>query len=356
MQKSLIPLGLALALVTPLANAGRLPAASDREPEPFAADQMRVARDVAELGGLERGSYRTLVVGAAVPGTVSAQCQVQLLGARGVLLEVATLDVPAGSSAQIDFADRIGLRMAAGAHVSCDQPFFAFAAAAAANDPKVVWAEGIGPNGACDFTVTAAELEPGVFVATQSGTIHTAAKEKAKGIVCVKVPRDLAISKLVLEWEVTPGPWSTKNPAGSHGMMFLHRGRFRSNTVANVNGFGPKKSFVKMNQNVDLSAATVTSQKIGIALQKGTVYNLRYIYDAASKNVVLELYQGTALLKRATMNGTARGRILSVLAKGLSDKGALFAELGHFAGQHPPEMPSYGWRYANLRVEMHVKP
>lgn len=343
---------LALALVAPLANAGRLPASPD---EPFADHQLKAARDTAELGGLERGSYRTLIVGAAVPGAGSAQCQARLLGARGIVLEEAMLDVPAGSSAQADFADRIGLRMAVGAQVSCDQPFFAYAAAAANDEPKIVWAEGIGPNGSCDFTVTAAELTPGVFVATQDGTIHTATKEKAKGIVCIKVPKDLALDKLVLEWDVTAGPWHAKNPSGNHAMMYMHRGRFRGNTVSNVNAFGPKKSFVKAAQNVDLPAGQTTGQKMGIELKSGTVYNIRYTYDAANKEATTDLYQNGALLKHTNFTVTAKGRVLQLLAKGISEKGSLFAEFGHFAGQHPPEMPSFGWRYANLRAEMYVK-
>lgn len=355
MKKTLFPLALTLALVTPLANAGRVPISSDREPQPFAKQDLHPARDTAALAGLERANYRALVVGAAVPGARSAQCQAQLLGARGVVLEEARLDVPAGSSAQVDFADRIGLRMAVGAHVSCDQPFYAYGAAAGENEPKAVWAEAFGPNAPCTFTVDSAELETGVWVANQDGPIHTAVKGKEKGVVCVKVPKDLAVGKLVLEWDVTPGPWNSKAPSGNHGMMFLHRGRFRGNTVSNVNAFGPKKSFVKMAQNVDLPPLHNTNQKLGIELHNGSRYTVRYIYDSENKRVSTELYQSGVLLKQASMSATVKGKALQVQAHGLSEKGALFAEFGHHAGQHPPEMPSYGWTYSNLRVEMHIK-
>lgn len=354
MKKALFPLALTLSLVTPLAHAGRINTTTS-EPATFAPQDLHSAFDTAEMAGLERPGYRTLVVGAAVPGTVTGLCQATLVGARGVVLERASFEVEAGSSAQVDFADRMGLRMAAGAKVSCNQPFYAYGAAAAPDQPKVVWAEGIGPNAACNFTISATEVEPGFFVANQDGTIHTVVKGKEKGVVCIKVPKDLPLSKLVLEWDVTPGPWHTRVPSGNHAMMFLHRGRFRSNTVANVNAFGPKKSFVKMNQNVDLAASKNTNQKLGYELKPNTIYNIRYTYDAANKRVTTELYQNGALIKSASMEGTARNRVLSVLAKGLTDKGSLFAEFGHFAGQHPPEMPSYGWRYANMRVEMTVK-
>lgn len=353
MKKSLVPLALTLALVTPLANAGRMQPATS-EPT-LSKNDLHPAKDTATLAGLERPDYRTLVVGAAVPGTEAAQCKVQLLGARGVVMEESPLKVPAGSTAQVDFADRIGLRMAAGANVTCNQPFYAYGAAAGVNEPKMVWAEAFGPNAPCDFTVTAAQLEPGVWVATKDGTVHVASKAKAKGVVCVKSPQDLNLSRMVLEWEVTPAAWSTKKPSGNHNMLFVHRGRFRSNTVSNVNAFGPGKAFVKIAQNVDLPPKASTNTKMGILLQNGVPYQIRYIYDATNKRVTAELYANGVLAKTASMNATPKTKSLLIQAKGMSDKGSFFAEFGHNANQELPEMPSFGWRYSNFRVEMHVK-
>jgi hypothetical protein len=353
MKKSLVPLALSLALVTPLANAGRMQPATS-EPT-LSKNDLHPARDTATLAGLERPDYRTLVVGAAVPGNAAAQCTVQLLGARGVVLEKDSFKVSASSNAQVDFADRIGLRMAAGARVSCDRPFFAYGAAAGVNEPKAVWAEAFGPNAPCDFTVTASQLEPGVWVATKDGPVHIAAKGKPKGVVCVKAPQDLTLNKMVFEWEVTPGPWSTKKPSGNHNMLFVHRGRFRSNTVSNVNAFGPGKAFVKIAQNIDLPPKNSTNTKMGVLLQNGTPYQIRYTYDAVNKRVTAELYANDVLVKTAAMNATPKGKSLLIQAKGMSDKGSFFAEFGHMANQELPEMPSFGWRYANFRVEMHAK-
>lgn len=352
MKKALFPLAVSLALVTPLANAGRVVPASS-EPA-LSINDLHPARDIATLAGLERPDYRTLVVGAAVPGAKSATCRVQLVGARGIVLEERSLDVAAGSSAQADFADRIGLRMAVGAHVSCDQAFYAYGAAAGQNEPKAVWAESFGPNAPCDFTVEASQLEPGVWVATKDGPVHTAAKAKPKGVVCVKVPQDLTLNKMVIEWETTPAAWS-KKPSGNHNMLFVHRGRFRANTVSNVNAFGPGKNFVKVAQNVDLPPKNSTNTKMGIELQNGTTYLIRYTYDAANKQVNAQLFQSGTLLKSVTFTATAKNKVLLLQAHGLSEKGAFFAEFGHMANQEPPEMPSFGWRYANFRAEMYTK-
>jgi hypothetical protein len=357
MKKALVVLALplALALTIPVVNAGRM-ANPDGDLPPFDARELAPSRDISALAGLERdGGYRSLVVGAAVPGAKAAQCQVRLLDANARLLEIAELRIDSGSNGQVDFADRIGPRVAAGAQVSCDQPFYSYAAAAGTKDPKLTWGEGFGPNAPCGFTVDSFEVSEDVFVAGKEGQIHAATKGKEKGVVCINVPRDLNLDKMIVEWDVTPGPWFGKNPSGNHNMLFLHRGRFRSNTVANVNAFGPGKSFVKSAQNVDLPPKFSTNQKMGFLLDQARTFHYRYTYDAGSKTVTTEMFVSGVLLKTSQMGASAQNRVLKVKATGLSPKGALFAEFGHHAGQHPPEVPGVGWRFANLRVEMRTK-
>ncbi|HWM92479.1 MAG TPA: hypothetical protein VN493_17065 [Thermoanaerobaculia bacterium] len=354
MKKALVCLVLTLALTIPVVYAGRW--TQDGGTLPFDARELSQARDFAALGGLEReGGYRTLVVGAAVPGARAAACQAKLYDRRGGLLDEVALNVDPGSTAQFDFADRIGSRSVAAAEVSCDQAFYPYAAAAAPEEPKVTWAEGVGPSGACDFSVKALEIEPGLFLAGQSGTLHIASQQKAKGIVCTAVPKDLKVGRLVMEWDVTTGPWHKKSPHGNHGMAWLHRGRFRSGTVSNVNAFGPGKNILKMNQNVDMAKQKNTNQKVGVALVPNNTYHLRYTYDAANRLITTEIFDSGVLLKKMTMQGTAQNRTLSVPVFGFSTKGALFTEFGHFPGQHFPEMPSFGWRYSNLRLELDTR-
>ncbi|HET9228496.1 MAG TPA: hypothetical protein VFR31_17600 [Thermoanaerobaculia bacterium] len=350
MKKAVVSLALTLALTVPVVFAAR----SDSDGTvPFDARDLTSARDIAALAGFEHeGGYRTLVVGAAVPGAKDAQCSVRLFDAKLGLLEEDTFTVGAGNNAQIDFASRIGTRVASGAQVSCDQPFYSYGAAAGDDDKKVTWAEAFGPNGNCDFTVSATEVEAGVFIAGQQGTVHNAEKGREKGIVCIHVPRDINAQKLVLEWDVNPGPWNKRKVSGNHALMFLHRGRFRSNTVSNVNAFGPGKAFIKMAQNVEMTKLANTNQKIGILLQQNTTYHFRYTFDASAKKVTLELFLNGELLKTSSMNTAPKIKNLLVTKAGLSPKGALFSEFGHFRGQHLPEMDSPGWRYANLRVEL----
>lgn len=357
MKKALVVLALplALALAVSVADAGRFSGGPDGDVLPFDARELAPARDTAAMAGIEReGGYRSLVVGAAVPGTKAAVCQARLHGRDGSVLDQVELAIDAGSSAQFDFADRIGSRVPVAAEVSCDQAFYPYSAAAGVKEPKLVWGEGVGPSGACDFSATAIEdpETPGVYLTGQDGTVHLAKEGKAKGIVCMTMPKDLKVSKLVMEWDVSTGPWNKKRSDANHALNWLHRGRFRSGTISNVNAFGPKKNILKMNQNVDMAKGTNTNTKAGIELKPGNTYHLRYTYDAANRVVTTELFLSGVLLKKLEMKGTAQNRTLSIPKFGFTSKGSLFAEFGHYPGQHFPELPSYGWRYSNLRVEL----
>src|SRR5688500_14281704 len=110
MKKVLVSLALILSLAAiPVVFAAR---SDDAAFEPLSRE-LSPARDIAALGGLEReNGYRTLVVGAAVPGVKSAQCSVRLLDAGLNLIEEARFTVEAASSGQVDFAGRIGPRVA----------------------------------------------------------------------------------------------------------------------------------------------------------------------------------------------------------------------------------------------------
>ena len=46
------------------------------------------------------------------------------------------------------------------------------------------------------------------------------------------------LRRFIAEWDVVPGPWTGSKPDGNHNLIWIHRGKYRSNTLANVNTFG----------------------------------------------------------------------------------------------------------------------
>jgi hypothetical protein len=143
-----------------------------------------------------------------------------------------------------------------------------------------------------------------------------------------------------------PGPWNREKLPGNHALIWLYRGRFRSNTVANVNAFGPNKFTLKMNQNIDLGAGQTTATEGGYTFQQGQRYHLHYVYDAEHETISVELSTGGTVVKKLTMDGTAQNRALTIPASGM------ICEFGHYFGQEGPEVASPGWAYYDLRIEM----
>jgi hypothetical protein len=107
---------------------------------------------------------------------------------------------------------------------------------------------------------------------------------------------------------------------------------------------------VKNNQNVDLPAGQVTSNEQKQTFEQGKKYHLRYVYDATTNVIRVIVSSGGVELNNFTMQGTAKGGVLTIEPSG-GDQG-LVVQFGHYRGQEGPEIPSYGWRYENLKIEM----
>jgi hypothetical protein len=311
------------------------------------------AGKVGHLVGLERDATRGILshLGVVNLGTQSAQCEFKLFRVDGTQIgPTVTLSFLPLSLRQFD--DALGTlgeqRIAdARAQVSCNQPFFLYSVQV--NQPLAqVWF--LSPSGSTVADSGGGPPTPGSgnsVVFQKSGLLHTAAApSNPKGTINVPIQSELAVKRLVIDMDWVPGPWNREKIPGNHGIVWLYRGKFRSNTIANVNAFGPNKYTIKMNQNVDLGAGQVTTNEVGLQLEQGKRYHLHYVYDAATNQITAEVSHNGTLLKTLRMNGTAQGNVLTVKPPGL------IVEFGHYPGQEGPEIPSWGWSYYDLKIEM----
>lgn len=231
-----------------------------------------------------------------------------------------------------------------------------------ADEPKVVRAGGSGPSAECKpnvLLVRPSRTEPRVFEAFQAGVLHVPTREEPTGVVCVDIPYDLSLAKLVVEWDVTPGQWNARYAAGSHNLAWIHRGSYSANTVGNVNLFGKGRNFIGLNQNVDMRTGAVSTgrvRKVDMATDGSTTYHLRYTYDAAAGKAFFEVSGGGLAPKSTEMLATARDNVLQIPQGNRWSDSSLFVEFGHHGEARPsagkPAVPTYGWKYSNLRVTM----
>jgi hypothetical protein len=313
------------------------------------------AGKAAYLVGLERDPGRGTVsnLGVVNLGSQGAQCELKLFRVDGTAIgSTVTLSFFALSLRQFDDAlGAVGEQKISDARVqvTCNQPFFVFASVV--NMPlSQVWFLEPSASTAADSAGNPNPPTPGSgnsVVFQRSGHIHTATPpNNAKGTVDIPIQTTLAVKRMVIECDFIPGPWNREKIPGNHGIIWLYRGKFRGNTIANVNAFGPNKFTIKMNQNVDMGAGQVTSNEAGLQLEQGKRYHVRYTYDATTNQITTEISQAGTKLKTFSMPGTTSGHILTVHPP------ALNVEFGHFPGQEGPEIPSWGWSYYDLRVEM----
>lgn len=311
---------------------------------------------VAELLALSRdtsGAYTDLEI--VNLGNQAAQCAIQLFRADGTQIgSNATIAVPPLSLRHFaDVFSTLGVTSVADARarVACNQTFFAFAgifnpartlltfATPAASGASTL----AGPNGP--------PPSAGAIVFERNGEVHKPVLGNETRQITVPVPQALSLKRVTIDWDVVPGPWTASKPEGNHNLIWVHRGKYRSNTLANVNTFGPPRSGIKNTQNLDMAARALTLEEVPLVLQQGVSYHLHYVYDAETNRVTLTVTsQGSTPSTVATLDmaGSALNKVITVPATGL------IVQFGHTAAQAAEgiEFPTYGWVYSNLRIEM----
>jgi hypothetical protein len=316
---------------------------------PVISDTLRMeAGGTTFLNGLAPEAKRSVTGLSLVNlGSEGASCQVDFLRADGTALGAGVAaDVPALSMRP--FADALGLGSepeAKSARVSCDQPFYAYAVAMDRGTSEVSFAT---PEDAFTAKVRRSEAKavgaPITF--TQNGLFHNATQAVPKKVLRVPVPRQLPMESIEVEFDVVVGPWSKRQRSGVHNMIWLHRGKFRGNTIANVNALGPNKDKYRINQNLDLPAKQNTKADAPYAFQQGKTYHVRVLQNALTKTISGTLSVDGQVVRRLSFTGSVRNREIMVLASGL------VAEFGNFNNQHLPEVSSIGWKYMNFKATM----
>ena len=319
----------------------------------ISSDNALAAGSTAHLQGLFRdtsGSYTDL--GIVNLSTQAAACDVSVFRADGTQLG-GTARVAVQPLSLRHFGDALLTLGAASiadarAQISCDRLFFAFAPLFTASRTLLTF---VTPSASGASTLAGPAgpgPAPGAIVFERTGQVHAPAAGQETRTINVPVAQPLALRRFIVEWDVVPGPWTATRPDGNHNLIWIHRGKYRSNTLANVNTFGPPRSGIKNTQNVDMAAKAVTMQEVPLTLQQGVLYHLRYVYDAETNRITLTVTSGGATVATLEMNGSAINKTITVPATGL------FVQFGHTAAQAAGgiEFPTYGWVYSNLRIEM----
>ena len=178
-----------------------------------------------------------------------------------------------------------------------------------------------------------------------SGLFHTVVRGHEKQSYDINLDHEVKAKKIVVDLDVVPGPWNLAKKPGNHALVWLYRDKFRSNTIANVNAFGPDRYTLKMNENFDLPKGGVQAKEVPVPWEQGTRYHLHYVYDAEHNLITAELSANGSVVKSMEMPGTTKDHAIAVKKTGMK------IEFGHWPNQEGPEVSNYDWRYYDLKVE-----
>ncbi|MFL6293575.1 MAG: hypothetical protein ACJ759_21995 [Thermoanaerobaculia bacterium] len=319
----------------------------------ISSDNALPAGASAHLQGLFRdtsGSYTDLAV--VNLANQAAACDIQFFRADGTQLG-GTARVAVQPLSLRNFGDAFVLLGApsiadARAQVTCNQPFFAFAPVFNAARTLLSF---VTPSASGASTLPGPAgpgPAPGAIVFERTGQVHKPVLGDEVKIINVPVSQPLVLRKFIVEWDVIPGPWTASKPDGNHNLIWIHRGKYRSNTLVNVNAFGPPRSGIKNTQNLDMAAKALTLKEVPLVLQQGVSYHIRYVYDAEINKITMTVTSGGATVSTLEMAGSALNNTITVPATGL------YVQFGHTAEQAAEgiEFPTYDWVYSNLRIEM----
>jgi hypothetical protein len=326
----------------------------------ISSENLLAAGQTAFLNGLERTPAQGNLTGIGVVnlGKARAQCTVKAFRADGTAIGPA-----AGLSFEpLSLQHYADAFLALGAErvvdgratVTCDQPFYAFATLHRGRTAQLLFATP-AQTGASTLTSpgekpTDPPSETGAIVLREDGVLHVPTRENPAREIKYTIDNDLRIKKMIVEIDFIPGAWNAKEPDGNHALLWVHRGKYRSGTIANVNVFGPGKNFVKNNQNIDLPIGKVTSREQKTSLERGRRYHLRYVYDAQANDIQVVITSNGQEVNNFTVQGTTKDGVLVIPKTGY--KSGLVVQFGHFPGQDGPEVPTFGWQYENLKIQM----
>lgn len=179
---------------------------------------------------------------------------------------------------------------------------------------------------------------PGDFVPSTSEPTRTCMIDCTGG---------LAYSAIVVEFDLTHAGWYAPDPDGTHGIFQLTRStRWRSNLYGYMTMFGPARNEVKVISNIDLGAGEVVRlNRTGIAIAADATYHVRYTYDTAAHERRLLVTSGRETVLDISDASTVDE--VSTLGPGFQ----VILATDH-AGSDGPEVPTYGWRYANMCIQV----
>jgi hypothetical protein len=199
-----------------------------------------------------------------------------------------------------------------------------------------------------EITIRNCQKSSGEIYFKFDGVFHSPTPENFKKRFNLPVTAGQEFTRICIALDVTIGSWYLNDEGkidGNHSIFWLHRDkRWAGNLLGYVNIFGPEKNFLKMSTNIDLPKGKMHANKKNAVFQENQTYHFEYIYDTQEG-----IYKTVVQHKRKIF---VQVQDSTTVEKIISKEPGFFLVFGHSDDEAGPEVPTIGWKYANLVVKI----
>lgn len=302
------------------------------------------------LQGIRKDGARTTGLGIANISSEQINCRIDAeTAAGGVLTNARPVAIPPLSMLHTpDFLAWINNQSGSDvtAVVRCSGESYPFAqvlnhdtGAVAAIDPATTLDSRLIPPG------VQLPCPPGAVCFERQGLFHE--PSGANPAFKAQIPLESGVTYRTIRVQLTfrHGGWFGPMQDGIHNFFWIFDSDW-GGTYGYMNARGPNRNIVTMLTKAGLGGTATSRPKVNFGLSPGSTYVIDYVYDLNSGNII-----GTV----STPNGTEVARLFDVTrASAIGRSGALTLWVGNPDERHHGafEVPSLGWDYSNLRIEI----
>jgi hypothetical protein len=313
------------------------------------SDNLTPASQSLTLQGLIAAGTRTTDITLVNLGKQIAECRVNLFRADGssILANSEVKLKPLSHRYFVNIFNGLAAEITeARATVTCDKDFYAYALLSDSATGELAVVEPSG-SGESTLTVPGATVEcpVGGFCYDLKGLVHQPTKAVPVKRVTFSAPTG-TFKRLRLSLEVTVGNFFPQDPDGKHLIYW-----FVINKNFDMPGMlyfrGPNSYTALARHGVGLAHA----QKLKIVKPfqgvPGRTYRVENDYNMATRVITITVTDIESGDVKAQLVGTT-----NVAQVTLKDTDNFLIDMGFPEGKVPDEVPSYGWAYRNIHLEV----
>jgi len=311
------------------------------------SDNLIRGGQTAALQGLVSGAGRTADLTVVNLGQTASTCTANLYQADGTLLAgPVTLAMKPLSHRSISNIFAGGIATEARVSVTCTRDFFAYALLSDAATGEIAY---VGPagNGGSLLTLPGqgAACPAGATCLDAKGVVHQPTQAKPVQRITFPAPAGVA-TRLRMSLDVTVGPWYAPDPDGKHLIYwFVINRNFIMPGMLYFRGPATSTALVRYGMNLTHPQKLKIEQPF--QAQPGHTYHVDNDFDMA-RGVYTVTITDTATAQSVQLVGVPNVRSYTLKA---GDN--FLIDMGFIEGLTPDEVPTYGWTYANVHVEVY---